>query len=252
MNKLYALAAGALIVLASTAGAAEIRVRIIHEIPDTTTGEVSRTKEVSLEDQQTVQLVVNYRDGRHKVSQYLDGLLVREVEQFKDGTIKSTRYNEGKKSEQQVTKNGLTEIRGYREDGKLWYTTSRNQFGEMESQYYDKAGNLRLTRTIQRNGRMLVVVLDEKGREQYKQMWFGGIGNYVLVNVEERTATGLRRLTVKGTSIGSADYLKADGTVERTEQGEKLSEPVDQKRLQEFDQQDDPTVPKRRITRVAP
>ncbi len=255
MNRLILLAAIAVCMLPAinSASAAEPIVRTIYDIPDRSQDEVSRVREVSVSDNQPVRIILNYKDGRHKIRQFVEGQLAREVEQSRDGTLRTIRWKNAKKVEEQVTKNGVTDIRGYREDGMLLYTTSRSMMGESVSTYYDKTGALRLTRTFQRTGRMVVVVVDNKGNELYKQTWVAGIGGYVLLQVEEKTAVGIRRLTLRGPDVATADYLKSDGSVLKTEQGNALSEPVDRSRFEEAGGQDDPTVPPRRqINRISP
>ncbi len=252
MKYLFALAAGAVFFsfFATTAMAAgtsaEPKVRVIHDTPDSAKGEVSRVKEVSLLDNKLVRITLNYKDGRHKIQNFTQGKLFREVEQTRDGTLRTTRYSNDKVVELQLTKNGSVELRGFREDGTRLYTTVRSPRTEPVSNYYGKDGFLRLTRTMRRTGQMHVTVFDKSGKELYKQTWVSGIAGYVLISVEEKTAMGTRRLNVRGGKAATADYLKADGTVERTEKGDALSEPVDDARLIELDAQDDPTMPRPR------
>lgn len=224
----------------------EPKIRIIFDTPDHNQGEISRTKEVALEDNRLVRLVINYRNGKHKVSQFLDGKLHRETEQTKDGTVRFTRYKNGKLVEEQVNKNNAIDSKFYRDDGTPWYTTSRAPMLEPVSQYFDKTGKLRLVRTQKRTGQMHVTVLDTNGRELYKQVWVYGINGHVLIAVEEKTSKGMRRLNIRGIEVVSADYLKDDGTVDHTEEAGSISEPVDESRTREFAPEDDPTIPVRR------
>ncbi|MBY0551848.1 MAG: hypothetical protein K2W95_31480 [Candidatus Obscuribacterales bacterium] len=49
-----------------------------------------------------------------------------------------------------------------------------------------------------------------------------GIAGYVLTTVEETTPAGTRRVTVSGGKAVKAEYLNADGTISKTEDGDKL------------------------------
>lgn len=209
----------------------------VQETPNRDAGEIEKRK--LLVDGELVSITVKYDDGRIKLTEFRDGKMVGEVEQLKGGGLKNSRFKNGKPFEILIIQNGRFEHTEYRPDGKLWFKSVTVKDGTKTSEYHSKDGALRLKRVQQKGGAMDVTVLDAAGKQLYKQHWQAG----ALESVEEQTSSGARKLVFKDGKLLRADYLRADGSVARSEDADKLSEPFDAKRAEELDSKDDPTVP---------
>lgn len=242
-----AMTAGLFLCLGATAGSAAdkpapTKVERIDDKPDTTAGETRKSK--VLVNGEVVSITTEYNDGRIKLQEFRRGQLIGEAEMLKGGGLKNSRFKDGKPFEIITVRGGTIESQDFRPDGKLWSTSFYDKTGTCTYQYFGKDGVLRLTREIKKSGSMEVRVLDPKGKQLYKQTWVPGIAGYVLQTVEESTATGTRRITVSGGKAVKAEYLSQDGTVSKTEDGDKLSEAFDTTRTSELDPKDDKTIPR--------
>lgn len=221
---------------------AQTKIERIDEKPDTTAGETRKTK--LLFNGEVISITTEYTDGRIKLQEYRGGKLIGEAEQLKGGGLKNSRFKDGKPFEVFIVQNGSIEHQEFRSDGKLWFKSVSDKSGNLTSRYFGKDGVLRLTREIKKSGPMEVRIFDPNGKELYKQTWVPGIAGYVLSTVEESTPGGTRRVTVSGGKAVKAEYLNADGTISKTEDADKLSEPFDPARASELDSKDDQTIPK--------
>lgn len=192
---------------------------------------------------------INY-DGTGKTvtdrkAWFFDGTLDWEATRKPDGnTLRKDYRADGtlRQVRELFEKNGFLET-AYRKDGTKWYGSERKpgETGPGTKMYFAADGKT-LKRTHQGTV-MTVVVLDKAGKELYTQSWVSGVARYSLLSVSEPTANGGHRvISMLGKNVKEVKYFKADGTLERTENGNALSTPVDASRLGEL-ALDDPTVP---------
>ncbi|HMP54365.1 MAG TPA: hypothetical protein PKD05_22660, partial [Candidatus Melainabacteria bacterium] len=182
------------------------------------------------------------------------GLLYGEVFQDPKGTLINTIFYEDGKTPRakQIISRPLIESFQYRKTGDLWFHEKSDQESR-KSIYYPLSDHV-IHRTISRKGtrEMHVTVVDKKtGSVLYQQTWNSGAsGAYSLTKVEETTTNGEKRVVhLQGKKIVKVDYLTTDGSVARTVSGDSMIEPVDESRLDEFNYEDDPSVPRRRLPR---
>lgn len=159
----------------------------------------------------------------------------------RDGTLRSQR--------ELLDDNGFTET-WFRKDGSKWHGSERKpgETGRGTRLYYSADGKT-LRRTSD-GSIMNVSVVDDKGVELYSQVWICGIAKFQLMSVKEPvTGGGWRVIHLLSGKVKSVEYYKADGTLDRTEALGSVTDPVDATRLQEFNDKDDPTIPRIAILR---
>ncbi len=219
-----------------------------EEPPDASKGEESVRKEFS--GGVLTRVNITYTDKRRLIQEYgADGKTLNgEAESLANGTIKIRKYRlDGKLCKEMVIGKSVGfEETDYRADGKSKWTRSVKHT-ESFSEYYDEKGILRLRRdSVNGGAKMTVQVFNDAGKVLYEQVWMRTPAGYRLQLVTEKTDTGAvrRRIFVNSNQkVDSIDYLKADGTVEKSETGATLSEPVLPQRLREFNAKDDLTAP---------
>ncbi len=181
-----------------------------------------------------------------------DGTLDWEAKTKPDGnTLLKEYYDDGKllrKERELFDKGGFSETT-YRKDGTKWYGSQRapGEKGRGVSMFF--AANGESLRRHTKGTTMTVIVLDKNDREVYTQTWVSGIAGYVLSSVKEPVpGGGWRIIHLLGKNVDKVEYFKANGTLDRTEQGNALTTPVDQGRLKEYSSED-PTSPRVHATR---
>lgn len=205
-------------------------------------------------------VIIQYKSGA-KTSRFLrpDGTLSQEVKQ--NGNLIETVYYKddgvGRTKAVSITTvvfpqggwDSNKEEAHYYPDGKtIRYVTVSDRTRQKEMRQYDNAGKLLVKRNWDKDRNMDVVIYDASGKELYSQYWtYSDTSNllgYELKSMTETTANGAKRRVVmkelgpkenlnSPRTIEKVEYLKADGTVEKTEPGNSLSEPVAPERLQE-------------------
>ncbi|MBY0359917.1 MAG: hypothetical protein K2W82_18075 [Candidatus Obscuribacterales bacterium] len=201
-----------------------------------------------------------------------DNKLVKELVSFADGSQRIFFYRENGSlsgiSDCSPNYNSITKTR-FQEDGKTKTAVIEMKRGEVglsrqpavvkETHYYPDgksvcrikeypiAGSVDHTdKYFAQDGKILVcdthkgletesVFYNVDGKQDYKQLWIDAIDGPYLLMVEEVTASGVyRRVHFRG-GVKKVEYLKADGSVERTEEAGKgflkLAEPVNPERL---------------------
>lgn len=194
-----------------------------------------------------VEETINYKDGQIKITDYRDdGTLHGTVELSDQGKkLTITKYlkdGKGKESMSEVALGGkLNRDTKYHDDGKTPHVvTDLHGPGDADDEvtYYGKDG-LPTSKLQNRGLNMELTAYDKAGKLSHKQVWVSGIAGYVLLSVEEITPTGVyRRVHFRG-GAKQVDYLKPDGTVERTESIDKgsleLAEPVAPEHLKKIE-----------------
>ncbi len=225
--------------------------RTEEEPGDASKGEVSRTKMYI--GKTLRQITTRLKDNKVRVEEFREnGTRSGIVEAIGSG-LRTTQFtNDGQGLQRVILLEGnpaigmTTTTSEYRSDGKTLWTETKEARGTRQIKYYGKDGKLRLTRTFKKNGEMEVIAVDATGAEQYRQLWLSGFGGYTLVQVTERLPNGgERRVYLKGRKPWKAEYYKSDGSLEKTEPGDKLTSPFDQSRATEVAPDDDPSIPNR-------
>lgn len=230
------------------------KINFNHLKPDPDKNEIKKYQ--VLQGNTVIQEITEYKEGHQLLKEFDNktGLLNSEIYQDSRGALKLTRYFEDGKTKESTQTISLagTDTYRYRKSGELWtHEESNREYRRFE--YYPLSNHV-VQRMIPSRGRleMDVTVIEKKtGKTLYKQTWNSGVsGAYSLTRVEETTSTGEKRVVhLRGKRIIKADYLADDGSITRTESGDKLSEPLAESRMREFNLDDDPTAPRPRQLR---
>lgn len=217
--------------------------RVENSPVDTLKGEVSCLKE--FQGARLVRSTTKYTNNDLRVVEYNNDGTIHGVVELQSGNLKTTLFSDDGKGLKSIltTSKGTVTNEEYRPDGKTIWTRRITDTDSRRSEYFGPDGKLRVIRTIAKSGQMSVKVLDKRGVELYEQIWVPGFAGYTITEVREATATGERRIKILSKQVESVDYYR-NGSLEKTEEGEKLSDPFDLKRIEELDPTDDPTVPK--------
>ncbi|MBY0359918.1 MAG: hypothetical protein K2W82_18080 [Candidatus Obscuribacterales bacterium] len=205
-------------------------------------GKIQDVTDPSKNEESHINVVVNgkvmqenitYKDQHMKAIDYREDGTVYAITELMDGNLSLTNYRKdgkGKTKCMQILFNKTTGKREmahtiYHEDGETPALIQE----ESVASYFNSKGKL----TFKKSGEdpsTEVTVYDDSGNLAYKQTWLEAIDGPYLTTVEEVTAKGVRRrLYFRGT-VKKVEYLKADGSVERSEEVQKgtleLEEPV--------------------------
>ncbi|MBY0359915.1 MAG: hypothetical protein K2W82_18065 [Candidatus Obscuribacterales bacterium] len=218
--------------------------RTTEVAPDTSQSEVKRVN--AFFGDKLIQEVIHYADHSSKAIDYRtsDGTLKSMTTQSPDGkSWTTTDYAENGKRKLQTTVSAEKRSEPvsktvYRVDG-IYVVTTYNELGSGDDEdFYYNAENKPLLQVKHEGLDTIFTVYDKNGKQDYKQRWTSGAVGPVLLLVEEITPSGVyRRVYFRG-GVYKVEDLKADGSVERTEQGPtktsllQLSEPVDPKHIE--------------------
>ncbi|MBY0359536.1 MAG: hypothetical protein K2W82_16145 [Candidatus Obscuribacterales bacterium] len=147
--------------------------------------------------------------------------------------------------------NMMRHLTVYDDDGKhVKFTAKEDPAGETEILHFNEKGVLLLKRVLNKGSTSVdITIHDSNGKELYCQhqrvAHLDGIRYLALESVTETSTSGIKRRIItndpgpkanKSISVEKVEYLKTDGSVEKTEKSDALSEPVDEKLLRKLEQ----------------
>lgn len=188
-------------------------------------------------DGKVMQENITYKDQRLKTIDYREDGTVSVLIEMEGDHLSITNYQKDGKGKTKCFEIRLNKSSGkremvetiYHQDGK----TPALVQDETGSNYFNAQGKPTFKKTGKDSSNE-VTIYDSAGNVAYKQTWLDAIDGPYLTTVEEVTTKGVRRRLHFRGSLKKVEYLKADGSVERSEEVQKgvlkLEEPVNPER----------------------
>lgn len=185
------------------------------------------TSEQNFDESGLLQSEFSHESGSRSWREYSKGLLAREKQETADGKFVETEY---------------------RNDGKsVRLVKTSTADGAAPSYKYVAADGTYLLRSFE-GSRMTVLVCKKDGEPLYLQIWQQDGAYYRLAEVQIGSGRERRLVYMKadGITVDHVDY-QISGFVGwstlKSEEGNKLSEPLESRFLQELNSDDDPSAP---------